>query len=112
MKRNYTPIVSRPVDMDRLRRAILVAAGFPVPRENVSVKLPRDMEAVFPYIDLMDSYGKFLGSFVVRVNKTGTPSSTHTFGGKPYVRGSFPHRIFIMVGTRAIPAGRLNQAKL
>ena len=110
MKRNYTPVVSRPVDMNTLRRNLLKLAGLPEPRLNVSVKLPRDMEGVFPYVDLKDWRGNFLGSFVVRVNKSVPSKDICRWTKKP--RKSSSHRIFIMVGTRAIPAGRLNQAKL
>lgn len=110
MKRNYTPVVSSPVCMDTLRRDILKLAGLPTPQLNVSVKLPVELEAVFPYMDLKDSRGNFLGSFVVRVNKSVPSKDICRWTNKP--RKSSAHRIFIMVGTRAVPAGRANQAKL
>ena len=110
MKRNYTAPVSAPVDMNTLRRDILKLAGFAEPRPNVSVKLPMDMEGVFPCVDLKDWRGNFLGSFVVRVNKSVPSKHICRWTGKR--RKSSAHRIFIMIGTRAIPAGRVNQAKL
>ena len=94
-----TTIVSKPVHMGMLRRALTVRI---YGHGNGKNKLPRDMECTLFNVSLYSSWGQdHLGSYTIRVVK----------GSEGKRRGQSPHRIFVVVNDRLIPAGRLAQAK-
>lgn len=88
--------------MKMLRRALTCrhyGAG------NVKNKLPRDMEGSYDNIPCYTGCGNLtdlIALFTVVVKR----------GSNGKRRGCSPHRIFIKIGDRLIPAGRLAQAKL
>lgn len=112
MKRNYTPVVSAPVDMNKLRRFLLVASMLPTPPPHKSVKLPLDMEVTYNDVPVYPYWGenKPMGHFTVVVKKHVPHTDINRYTNKP--TKSSKHRIFIKIGDRLIPAGRAAQAKI
>jgi len=94
-----TTLVFKPVHMGMLRHAITARIyGYGYGKD----KLPRDMECTLFNIPLYSAWGQeLLGSYTIRVVK----------GSEGKRRGQSPHRIFVVVNDRLIPAGRLAQAK-
>lgn len=100
MKRNYTTFVTKRVHMSMLRRAVTVRHyGYGHGKD----KLPRDMECTLLDVPLYSAWGReYLGSYTVRVTK----------GSVGKRRGQSPHRVFVILNDKLIPAGRLAQAKV
>jgi hypothetical protein len=94
-----TTLVSKPVHMGMLRRAVTVRHyGYGQGKD----KLPRDMECALFNVPLYSAWGRnYLGSYTIRVVK----------GSEGKRRGQSPHRVFVVLNDRLIPAGRLAQAK-
>lgn len=89
---------SRKVKMNMLRRALMVrhyGSG------KGSVKLPRHMEGTFKDVSVYNWRGEFIGLHEILVKK----------GSEGLRRGASPHRVFIVINGRLIPAGRFHQAK-
>jgi hypothetical protein len=94
-----TTLVHKRVHMGRLRRTVTALHyGYGQDKD----KLPRDMECTLLDVPLYSAWGQdFLGYYTIRVVK----------GSEGKRRGQSPHRIFVVVNDRLIPAGRLAQAK-
>ncbi len=87
------------IHLGMLRRALTIRYyGYGEGRDN----LPKDMQGIFENMPVYSKHPReHIGLFTIMVNP----------GSDRMKRGRYPHRIFVLIKDRWVPAGRVAQIK-